>query len=247
MKFLIILTLFLVNLEAVITIAPVDIGKQPGLSGGVKGSFSTTRGNTDTDEYSAGLRMIYDNNSSYVTWSDIAFNYAKASGALNRQNTYAHLRYIHTLYKKHLNWEAFVQSQTNKFTKIEKRLLAGLGLRYHTQMQGYGNIYVGFGGFSEYISYTTNVDPSEHNLRLNMYIAYKNRFTKNVRFSYIGYYQPRVDVWSDTIASNAAELRVTIYKQLSINFELTYNQDTRPAIGVKKYDFSQKTSFVYDF
>ncbi len=247
MKFLIVLMMFLLNAQAVITIAPVDIGKQPGLSGGIKGSFSTIRGNTDTDGYSAGLRMVYDNNSSYVAWSDIAFNYAKASGELNTQNTYAHLRYIHTLYKKDVNWEAFIQSQTNKFTKIEKRLLAGLGLRYHTQMQDYGNIYVGFGAFSEYIKYTTSVDPSEHNLRLNMYIAYKNRFIKNVRFSYIGYYQPRADIFSDAIASNAAELRVTIYKQLSINFELTYNQDTKPAIGVKKYDFSQKTSFVYDF
>jgi len=95
--------------------------------------------------------------------------------------------------------------------------------------------------------YTTDVDPNEENVRLNIYIAYKNRLKNNVRFSYVGYYQPRVDILSDAIFANSVELRVKIYKKLSINFELLYNYDAKPAVGVEKYDFSQKTSFVYDF
>jgi putative salt-induced outer membrane protein YdiY len=247
MRLLILLMMCILSAEAVITIAPVDIGKQAGLSGSAKGSYVTKRGNTDSDEFSAGARVQYDNNTTYVIWGDLAFSYAKASGQTNTNKTYAHIRYIHTLYKKDVNWEAFVQSQTDKFTKIQKRLLAGVGLRYHAVMKNYGNIYFGFGGFAEHIDYTTNSDPSEDNVRLNIYIAYKNQLSKSVRFSYLGYYQPRVDLLSDYILSNSAELKVKIYKQLSINFELTYNQDTKPAIGVEKYDFSQKTSFVYDF
>jgi len=247
MKLLLLLILSIISAQAVITIAPVDIGKNPGLSGSVKRSFVTKRGNTDSDEYSAGSRIQYDNNTSYVIWGDLAFSYAKASGQTNTNKTYAHVRYIHTLYNKDLNWEAFVQSQTDKFTNIQKRLLAGIGLRYHVSMQNYGSMYFGFGSFVEHIDYTTNIDPSEDNVRLNMYVAYKNQLTKSVKFSYIGYYQPRIDKFSDYILSNSAELKVKIYKKLSINFELTYNQDTKPAIGVEKYDFSQKTSFVYDF
>jgi len=247
MKFLILLIISIVSAQAVITIAPVDIGANPGLSGSVKGSFITKRGNTDSDEYSAGSRVQYDNADTYVVWGDIAFSYAKASGETNTNKTYVHVRYIHTLYKKNVNWEAFVQSQTDKFTKIQKRLLAGIGLRYHTSMQNYGNVYLGFGGFAEHIDYTTQIDANEDNTRLNIYIAYKNQFTTNVKFSYIGYYQPRVDIFSDYILSNSAELKVKIYKKLSINFEVTYNRDTDPAVGVQKYDFAQKTSFVYDF
>lgn len=247
MKILILLIICIMSAQAVITIAPVDIGAQPGFTGGVKGSFATKRGNTDSDEYSAGVRIQYDNNSSYVAWSDITFSYAKASGVTNTNQTYVHVRYIHKLHEKNLNWEAFVQSQTDKFTKIQKRLLAGAGLRYYLGMNKYGSIYIGFGGFGEHIDYTTSIDPSEDNLRLNTYIAYKNRFTQNVRFSYIGYYQPITDKFSDYILSNSAELKVTIYEKLSINFEVIYNQDTKPATGVQKYDFIQKTSFVYDF
>jgi len=249
MKLLAIIFFYVLSAKALITIAPVDIGAKPGLSGGVKGSFTTKRGNTVSDEYSAGVRIQYDNNSSYVVWSDLSLSYAKASGVTNTNKTFAHIRYIHVLpfLKKSLNWESFVQSQTDKFTKIQKRLLAGLGLRYHSDLKAYGNIYFGVGTFAEHIKYTTNVDPSEDNVRLNIYIAYKNQLTENVRLSYVGYYQPRVDIFSDAIFSNSAELRVKIYKQLSINFELTYNQDTKPAVGVEKYDFFQKTSFVYDF
>jgi len=247
MKFFILLIMSVMSAQAIITIAPVDIGAKPGLSGSVKGSFVTKRGNTDSDEYSAGSRVAYDNNKTYVLWGDIAFSYAKASGQTNTNKTYAHLRYIHTFYEKDLNAEAFVQSQTDKFTKIQKRLLSGVGLRYHAAIQSYGNIYLGFGGFAEHIDYTTHVDPTENNVRVNIYIAYKNSLSKSARFSYIGYYQPKADLFDDYILSNSAELKVRIYKQLSINFEITYDRDTKPAIGVKKYDFTQKTSFVYDF
>jgi len=247
MKIFILLIVCIMSVQAVITIAPVDIGSKPGFSGGIKGSFVTKRGNTDSDEYSAGLRVQFDNNSSYVAWSDLSFSYAKALGTTNTNKTFAHIRYIHTFYKKDLNWEGFIQSQTDKFTKIRIRLLAGIGLRYYADMNRYGSLYVGFGGFKERIDYTTYVDPSENNLRLNTYIAYKSMFSQSTRFSYIGYYQPNIDKVNDYIISNSAELKVEIYEKLSINFELVCNYDSQPAIGVKKYDFSQITSFIYDF
>ncbi len=247
MRLLILLMLSIVSAQAVVTITPVDIGAKPGISGTLKGSFQTKRGNTDSDEYSAATRIAYDNNSSYVVWTDVSFSYAKASGAAYTNKTYAHIRYIHKLYKENLDWEAFVQSQTDKFTKIQKRLLSGIGLRYHKVMQKYGSFYIGFGGFAEHIDYTTSIDPSEDNTRANMYIAYKKAFAKNMKFSYIAYYQPKIDTLSDYILSNSVELKVKMYKQLSLNFAVTYNQDSKPAIGIEKYDFSQKTSFMYDF
>lgn len=247
MKFLILFLFSIVSAQAVVTITPVDIGAKPGMSGTLKGSFVTKRGNTDSDEYSAGTRIVYDNNTSYVMWVDVSFAYAKASGTSYTNKTYAHIRYIHKFYKENLDWEAFVQSQTDKFTKIQKRLLSGIGLRYHMKMKNYGNLYLGIGGFAEHIDYTTNRDQSEDNTRANIYLAYKKAFTKETKFSYVAYYQPKIDTLSDYILSNSIELKVKIYKQLSLNFEVTYNQDSKPAIGLEKYDFYQKTSFMYDF
>ncbi len=247
MKHIILFLLFVCNSYAIITIAPVDIGDNPGKSGMIKGSFETKRGNSDVDNYSAGLRLEYDNNESYLLWSDFTFSYAKSSGVTNTNKTYAHIRYIHRVYEKSLDWESFIQSQTNEFTKVKHSYLGGGGVRFFWHNPKYGKLHIGTGAFYEDISYTTEVDPREHNFRINTYIAYTNNFTKKSSLSYVFYYQPKIDAFNDYILSNGLELNIWIYKQLYLNFVFYYDFDSQPAIDVKKEDISQKTSLLYKF
>jgi len=247
MRYIIFLLLNIVNLYAVVTISPVDIGAHPGVSGTLKGSFETKRGNSDIDSYSAGARIAYDNNTTYVIWSDASFNYGESSGAVNTNNTFLHTRYIHTMYTKNLNWEMFIQSQTNEFTNVRERYLTGGGLRYMLHNTVYGKLYVGLGAFYEYISYTTQVDPPEHNKRLSLYLSYSKEFTKDSKLSYLLYAEPKFDKFSDYILINAFELQVHIYEKFFLSFTAFYNIDSVPAIGIKKQDISQKTSFIYSF
>jgi len=246
MKYFIIMILGVLNLYALVSIAPVEIGDKPGFSGLLKGSFDTKRGNTDSDNYTGGARLAYDNNQSYVMWGEFSFTYAEASGVKNANSTFTHLRYIHTLYS-HWDWEAFIQSQGNEFTMINERLLGGGGIRLHLDKGSYGELFFGLGGFYEYIDYSTVVDSRENNLRANFYIAYKKVFTKDSKLSYIGYYQPKVGDGNDYNILNTLELTVLIYKKLSLSFSINYNKDSKPAIGVKEEDFSQHTGFIYKF
>lgn len=231
-----------------ITITPSEIGKKPGYSGLLKGSFETKRGNSDTDNYSAGLRAQYDNNSSYLFWSDFVFDYGKASGETNTNKTYVHLRFIHTLTdNKTLNYELYGQSETNEFTNVEHRFLVGGGLRYHDDMQKYGNLFFGLGGFGEDIKYLSLADLHEQNLRINSYISYTKKFDKKSKLSYVMYYQPQVDDFGDYIFSNALEMTILIREKLYLSCVLYYNVDSAPAVGIGKEDFTQKTSFIYKF
>jgi len=91
------------------------------------------------------------------------------------------------------------------------------------------------------------VDPLEKNLRINSYVAYTKKFSKNSKLSYVGYFQPNLEYGSDYILSNGLELEVLIYEKLFINFVFYYDIDTQPAVGVKEEDITQKTSFVYKF
>lgn len=246
MKYFVILLLSVLNVYALVSISPVEIGDNPGFSGVLKGAFDTKRGNTDSDNYTGGVKLSYDNNQSYLMWGEFNFTYGEASGVKNANNTFTHLRYIHTI-EHNWDWEAFVQSQGNEFTMVDERFLTGAGLRLHLNKERYGNLYFGFGGFYEYINYTTSVDERENNLRSNAYIAYKKEFTKDSKFSYVAYYQPKFTDISDYIISNAVELTVLIYEKLYINFTINYNKDAKPAIGVKRVDFSQHTGFIYKF
>ena len=248
MKLVAVFILSVINLFAIITIAPVNIGDKPGYSGTLKGSFETKRGNSDVDNYSAGLRGQYDNNETYVIWSDFVFAYGKASGETNTNKTYAHVRLVHTLLDiKELNYEGFVQSETNEFTNVEKKNLVGGGLRYHKDLKKYGNFYLGLGGFYEEINYLTSLDPREKNFRMNSYISYTKSFDKESKISYVMYYQPNVEDMGDYIVSNAIELQILVYKTLFLNFVIYYDVDSKPAVGVEDSDFTQKTSFLYKF
>lgn len=233
--------------NAIITIVPVELGKKPGFSGKLSGSFETKRGNTEKNEYNAGLRLQYDNNESYVFWSDFIGSYGEASGETNTNKTYAHLRYIHSLYEKSIDWEAFVQSETNEFTKVEKKRLGGGGLRYNFLHNDYGKLYLGLGGFYETINYTTTVDPFERNVRISSYLAYTKKFGKDSKVAYVAYYQPNTDNFSDHIISHAIELKVNIYLQMYLSLVFYYDIDSKPAFGVEKEDITQKTSFIFEF
>ncbi len=247
MKYIIVLLLSASIANAIMTIVPVELGNKPGFSGKISASLETKRGNTEKDEYNAGVLLQYDNNKSYVIWSDFSGSYGEASGERNTNKSYAHLRYIHTLYEKIFDWELYVQSESNEFTKIENRVLSGGGLRYKFLHNDYGRLYVGIGTFYESIHYTTDTDPYEVNLRINSYFAYTKNFANKSSIGYVLYYQPNTEEFSDYILSHAIELNVNIYKELYLSFVFYHDVDEKPALGVEKVDITQKTSFIFSF
>lgn len=246
MRFIILLSLMLSLAEAIISVAPVKLGEKTGYSGSVDGSLETKRGNTETDSYMAGVKLQYDEKKEYAVYVNLTGSYGKASGQTNTNKTYLHARVVHALYEE-LAYEYYVQSETNEFVSINRRLLTGGGLRYNFKNHDYGEFYAGLGVYGEMISYTTQIDPFEKNFRVNSYIAYVKDFTKTARFAYIGYFQPKIDDLGDYITSNAIELKLHVYEKLYLKFNLYYDIDTKPAIGRKTTDFSQLTSFSYSF
>lgn len=248
MKFFLLFLSIFSSLYGVVSVAPVEIGNNPGVSGMVEASIENSRGNTDKDEYKGGIRIQYDNNSSYVTWAEASMNYAEVEKTKNTNKAYLHLRYIHTFYdKQNVNYELFGQVQTNEFTKIKDRLLAGGGYRFFLAHATMGKVFVGAGAFYEHINYTTQIDPRENNARANLYISYTNDLEEDTTISYVGYYQPKFDDFNDYIVTNSLEFQVHMYKQLYISIKVNYDYDTKPAIGVEKRDFTQTTSLRYKF
>jgi len=74
MRFLLVLIMSITFAHAIITIVPVEVGDKPGFGGEVSASLETKRGNTEKDEYSAGVKLSYDNNETFVLWTDFIGN-----------------------------------------------------------------------------------------------------------------------------------------------------------------------------
>jgi len=250
MKYIVAILIITTQLLAVVSIKPVEIGDKAGFSGGVELGLDTKRGNTYKDSYKASANLNYDNNVSYVTWFTISGEYGEANEIEDTNKMYAHLRYIHKLSEEILRYEVFLQAQDDKFRALNYRGVGGLGLRakiFNTPIVGKG--YFGLGALYEKIRYTDpSLDPNEDNTRLNSYLAYSLKFSKNSSLAYTLYYQPIIDDFDDYVMTNDLELILEVYKKLNLKFSISYNRDSTPPNGVEeKYDLSQSTTFLYEF
>jgi len=237
-------------LFGLVSIAPVEIGAKPGLSGKFEAGLETKRGNTDKDNYKASVRVNYDNNESYVIWGEFSGEYGESNYVKDTNKAFSHLRYIHSLGNdENLRYELFTQLESDEFRRINSRILGGAGLRYRVfNSPKNGKGFFGLGGFYEGIEYKDpQIDPSEDNIRMNSYLAYSISLSDISAFSYVLYYQPKVDDFSDHTLSNQLELKLNIIKKLFLKLNVSWNEDSNPPVGVKKSDFTQTTTFVFDF
>lgn len=249
MKFFVFLFVFITHssLFALVTISPVDVGTHPGLFNQIAISLETKRGNSEKDNYKGSWRATYDSNASYVTWLEFSGEYGKSNNQKDTNKLFSHLRHIHKTPLENLNVEFFAQLQDDEFKLIKNRTLAGAGVRYKiTPLFLNDKVYLGLGGMNERISYSSQ-DPRENNTRVSSYLSYTLNFSDTSQLSYMLYYQPLVEDFSDYVNLHVAELKLRIAKKLFLQFSLSYEIDSTPAIDVKKHDFTQNTAFVFEF
>ncbi len=250
MRFFLLLPLFFsTSLFALISIAPVDIGSNPGFSGNVSGSLGSKSGNTNKDDYSLGLRLQYDEGEDYLVWGTVTYNYGESEGIKNEDRTYVHLRTVHALYEKEWCGELFIQSEQDEFKDIHERSLAGANVRWRFfNSDNLVKGYAGLGVLAEKIDYSHPlVNPHENNTRLNSYIAYTRSFMVTSKASYVGYYQPKLGDSSDYITAHDLELIVPIYEKLYLSMNAKYTYDSRPPLGVEKQDTMYKSALSWEF
>lgn len=251
MRFLLLFFLALsAPLLALVSIAPVDIGSDPGFSGNVSGSLSAKSGNTDKKEYLLGFRVQYDQGEDYLVWGTFSYNYGKNAGVKNENKIYGHVRAIYALEEEN-DWcgELFVQLQQDEFKDINKRSIEGAGVRWRfLDSDECGQGYAGVGGIFERIDYSHPlINPSENNRRINSYIAYTKNFSVSSKLSYVGYYQPKFRDSADYVTSQTVELIVPIYGKLNLSLLAKYLFDNRPPVGVEKKDTAYLTNLVWEF
>jgi hypothetical protein len=249
MRFLLLLHIFILSGFAIIDVGTVDFGEKPeGFSGSAFGSFQKKRGNTDKDEMEYGGRIQYDTPET-ITWLQGAVEKDQVSDVPTDDNAFIHLRHIHQLFDPRWAMEFYTQAKKDKFKYLQNRSIYGAGLRYKiADSAQYGKLFAGLSAMGEKIRYTQNeAYADEHNYRLSSYLSYTIKMDKNLEFSYLGYYQPKIDNGSDYTASSTAELMIHLTRVIDLSYQLELDYDADPALNVQKKDTRQKLSFVYRF
>ncbi|MBN2816140.1 MAG: DUF481 domain-containing protein [Campylobacterales bacterium] len=247
MKLFILMFFVFESLFGIVSVKPMEIGEQKGTHGNVGLSFETKRGNTIRDNYKASAKLSYDHGEDYLSWAEISGEYGATAYNEDTNKLYAHLRYIRAITKESVRGEAFFQIQEDKFRLIQNRTLLGGGGRFKIfELFKDAKGYFGLGGFYEYMAYSDS-SPVENNFRVNSYFTYTMKFNTTSNFTYSFLVQPKIDDFSDYVDSHRISLEIMVYKELYLNFQLTYENDTKPVPNVENYDFSQTTAFVYKF
>jgi len=244
------LLLLSIQLFAIVAIKPREVGEKPGFSGEISAAFETNRGNTEKDNYSGDILLQYDSNTTYLLWGVIRGEYGEAAGVKNTNNLFAHLRYIENIFGPDVAAEGFAQIEEDEFKSIKDRELLGGGLRWKVLNKNHarwGGLFIGLGGYAEYIAYSTALNPPERNLRFSSYLAYTLPLPNDGLFAAVAYYQPKLTMISDYYLTASARVELQIYKQLYLGFWVEYDHDAVPALGVKEDDFQQRTIFTLKF
>lgn len=246
---LLLLSFFITStLYGIVAIKPREIAEKPGVSGSLTASFDTKRGNTETNNYKSALKVSYDNNSTYLIWGMLSYDYAESNKVKNTNNLFSHLRYIRKTRMKYVNLEAYLQVSEDEFKNIKERTLIGSGARWKVFGNDYyGRTYIGASAFGEHIVYDDSINPTENNVRGNFYLAYRLPLNEDSEFNALAYYQPRVDKPTDFYSSMAIGLQLHVYLQLYLKFHITHEYDSNPAVGVLKEDITSSTEFVLKF
>lgn len=203
-------------------------------------------GNVFTSNSDARIQYKTDKNL-YLALGE--YNWSGARGRTFTHNAYLHLRYNRKLKPSWLRWEVFTQTQFNKITRINLRILSGTGPRYKLFEKEKGSIYLG----TLYMFEHSKESDMEGNIlylnehRKSSYLSFSLFPTDQLSVISTTYYQPRIDKWSDYRISNASEFRARITRRLVLSMVYKFNFDTSPAEGISKvtHSFENKLGLIF--
>jgi hypothetical protein len=176
-------------------------------------------------------------------------DYARLGGATSVKKSFAHLRHNYE-FNDFFWWEEFVQSETDRFRRIEVRALVGTGPRFALfKSRKWLDLYAGSSYMLEYTSIDRTAVITEPALvhRLNVYLALTARPDERITLSTIMYYQPRFDEPTDAHVLNVSSAEFKVTPILTSRMDATTRYESVVPNGVKRADLEFKSSLELKF
>ena len=212
-----------------------------GISGSIASNFSAVR-NQDL-LLSAGLKPLIQ----YKTPLNYYLLIADWSYSKGANNTFSNAGMIHFRYAYRLNkidrhskkspwkFESYVQVQYNQLLRQKLRALSGAGIRWKIFDIKGSRAFIGSSAFFEHEQLLTN--QINNNVRWSNYLSWFI-YRKNVTFTGVNYFQPRLDYFRDTRFMGQYTFGYRLNKNISLRADFMLFYDSRPAENVKNTVFN---------
>lgn len=208
--------------------------------------FSGASGNDARQDFSIEMHNLW--RSEQTTWMLIG-RYARSdSGGIDTaDNRFLHARFVKGL-SQGSGIEAFLQTQQDRFQKLDSRHLIGGGYRYERQGRDADRLLVGVGGIAERERYIGLVT-TETNYRANLYVTAEIpvKLAVEARFSLSGYLQPKFDDFGDLRSIAVARFETQLTEALALDLTVAYDHDSNPISGVDAQNVRYSSGITYTF
>lgn len=173
------------------------------------------------------------------------FQIVNAGGESFNNSGFGHFRFNRKL-SKVIRGELFTQIQYNSVTKIERRVLNGIGLRFKLSQFETAKIYWGIAYMYEYEEVN---DPDELNKdnRLSSYFTFTLAPVKTITFRNTTYAQPKLAEFKDYRIANNTVLNFGITKNLKFTTVFSFLYDSRPPVDIPTINYQIKNGLHYKF
>lgn len=173
------------------------------------------------------------------------YQIVNAGGESFNNSGFAHFRY-NRKFSDVIRGEFFTQIQYNSVTKIERRVLNGIGLRLKLSPYETAKVYWGIAIMNEYEELS---DPKIINkdFRLSSYLSFTLTPVETITFRNTTYVQPRLGDFKDYRLANNTVLSFGITEQLKFTTTFSFLYDSRPPESIPTINYQVKNGLSYTF
>ncbi len=220
-----------------------------GVNGSLGTAFTLRQGNTEL--YIIGLNGrldVFKGKHKGFVIGKVQFLQSTKDVLVN--NGFGHIRYNGFL-KTWLIYEVFGQIEYDETRLLNRRLLAGTGVRFKLFKDEKSSIYLGTTPMLENEELNpkkvTTENPSSTVVRWSNYFVGQTETKNNVTLGTTFYIQPRVDDWSDLRILSDLSMNVLLNDHISFGVTMTYRYDSEPPVSLKSYDLLLQNSLTVSF
>ena len=247
-KLLLLLFLLSAFSSAFVNLAPPVIGEKKGLTGEASLGARFNSGNSDTLSLGLGAKGEYSEED-WLVYMIAAYSYGESNDKKDTNDGLLHLRYVHEIEDTVYDYELFVQTEFNELQDIKSRNLAGANIRRDFAALPFDRFYVGVGLFYSYMEPDTisETDPIYKRVKLNTYISFLKKVNDTFSVTYLGYYQPTVDDFTDYRIFQIVQFTTAITEHTALSFDVLHKYNATPYHQIEKTDIRSTINLKYKF
>jgi putative salt-induced outer membrane protein len=230
---------------AFISLEPPVVGEKEGWDGEVALSAKYSSGNSDTNSIGVAGKGQYSEKE-WLLYLIAAYSYGESNGDKDTNDGIFHLRYVHHIADTAYDYELFLQSEFNEFQDIKERNLVGANIRRKLDLS-FDRFYVGLGLFYSYMEpdTITPINPIYKRTKMNSYISFLKKINENFSITYLGFYQPNVEDFSDFRISQILQLNTSLTDDLMLSFDIHHKYNATPYHDIENSDVRSTINLKY--